>query len=161
MEDEGGMTIGSEGAGGGRVAASGGAAVEAASPSSSTLSCPPSSFPSSLSLSFSSSSAKKEAKSATLIKSRPASLNKTVEDRTGPGAGGGGSSRGGMSARLAMVLSPCTAAPGENSGRFVPRGEGAWRGDCCPLRPNGARVAGGGMGSVQEEEGEEWGAGSG
>lgn len=59
-----------------------------------------------------------------------------------------------MSARLARVLSPCTAAPGEVSGRFVPRGDGAKTGDW-PLRPNGARVTGGGMGRVQEEEAED------
>jgi len=145
------MTIGSEGAGGGIGAASDSGAVGAP---------PSSSFSSSSFSPFTSSSAKRKAKSAPLMKSRSASLNKAVEDSTGAGGGGGGSSRGGMSARLAMVLSPCTA-PGESSGRFVPRGEGAWRGDCCPLRPNGARVAGGGMGSVQEEEAEEGGAGSG
>lgn len=157
------MTIGSEGAGGGIGVASGSGAVGAPPSSSSPLSCRPSSFPSSSSFPLSSSSAKKEAKSAPLTKSRSASLNKAVEGRTGPGAGGGGggNSRGGISSRLAMVLSPWTAAPGEASGRFVPRGEDAWTGDCCPLRPNGARVAGGGRGSVQEEEGEEGGAGSG
>jgi hypothetical protein len=137
------------------VAASDGGAAGRAS-SSTTLSCrPSSSFPSSFRCSaFCSSSAKNEAKSAPLMKSRSASLNKAVEGKAGARAGGGGNSRGGMSARLAIALSPCTAAPGEASGRFVPRGDGAWRGDC-PLRPNGARARGGGMGRVQEEEAEE------
>lgn len=135
-------------------------AVGAAASSSLTLSCRHSSFPFPSRCSpFSTSSAKKEANSAPLIKSRSASLNKASYGKAEARArGGGGNSSGGTSARLAE-LSPCTAAPGEVNRRFVPRGEGTWR-ENCPLQPNGACAACGGMGSINEATEAEGGVGS-